>query len=524
MKPCPFCREDVRDDASKCRYCGSSLLAADPRGDQRASPPTVGADQVVYVLDKGLLRFAKFVLAVLAIFITVGAVFYGWDIKRNDEEIHQIRNEVEQTTQKIKPMIEEMKATKGDLDKARGELEVARNDIREKKRTFDEFVSHSMQASVSSTGPTTATSATTIPATAEKGLTAAQIATLYDFPTEYRGRGQTVAIIELGGGYRASDLATYFEGMHVPQPKITSVSVNGGRNAPGADFGGADAQVMLDIEIVGTIAPEAQIVVYFADNTSAGFVKAVETAVRDRERRPSVMTISWGGVESGWDKTFMTGMNAAFQEAARKGITVVVAAGDSGVTDDPGQNQPQVDFPASSPWVLACGGTKIVVGNGHITAETAWDSNESMLGATGGGVSSVFTAPPWQASVRVPRRPDKSAGRGIPDIAADADPASGYRVFENGRWSVVGGTAAVAPLWSGLIALLNEGLGRNLGFLNPDLYRSVGPSGALRDITSGNNGVRGVQGYSAGPGWDAVTGWGSPDGRKLLAAFRAARR
>jgi kumamolisin len=279
-----------------------------------------------------------------------------------------------------------------------------------------------------------------------------------------------------------------------------------------------NAQVTLDIEVAGAVAPSARVVVYFAPNTKQGFLDAVSQAVNDKV---SVISISWGSAESFWSRNEMESMNSVMERAAVAGISVVAAVGDNGVTDGVTDRHPHVDFPASSPYVLAVGGTRITVSGGAIKSEVAWsEGGGNGLSATGGGVSDIFPLPVWQQNVKVPRRVDGGTGRGLPDVAALADPSWGYKIFSNGSWTVLGGTAAGTPLWAGLIALINQAVGQNIGFINPILYQKIGPSGVLRDVVQGNNSVGGIQGYAAGPGWNAVAGWGSPDGRKLLAAFQ----
>jgi kumamolisin len=322
-------------------------------------------------------------------------------------------------------------------------------------------------------------------------------------------------LIELGGGYRESDLEAYFAKLGLPKPNVTSVSVGGAKNEPGR--GGGDAQVTLDIEVAGAVASGARIVVYFAPNTNQGFLDAITQAVHDKLNNPSVISISWGSPENFWTATTLRSIDAALREAALLGISVVVAAGDGGVTDRATDQKPHVDFPASSPYALAVGGTRIAVAGNVITSEVVWNSGG---GATGGGVSDVFPLPDWQRQANVPPRAGGGAGRGLPDVAANADPISGYRVIVEGRDIVIGGTAAAAPLWAGLLALINQGVGRNVGYINPTLYEKVGPAGILRSVTTGDNSIDGVKGYAAGPGWNAAAGWGSPDGRKLLAALR----
>jgi len=342
-------------------------------------------------------------------------------------------------------------------------------------------------------------------------FTPVEVAKLYDFPSGMTGTGQTVAIVELGGGYRTSDLRAYFGALGVVLPAVSAVSVDGGRNEPGADHD-ADGEVMLDVEVAGAVAPGAKFVVYFAGNTDQGFHDAVVKAAHDTVRKPSVVSISWGGPEDTWTEQARAAMNAALQDAAAMGVTVTVAAGDDGATDGSPDNSLQVDFPASSPFVLACGGTRLVA-SGAAAGETVWDELASGDGATGGGVSRMFAIPAWQEAAGVPVHPDtKFAGRGVPDVAGDADPLTGYATRADGQDGVTGGTSAVAPLWAGLIALLNQQLGRNLGFVNPLLYSES--TSTFRDIVAGNNGH-----YTAGKGWDACTGLGSPNGTALVKAL-----
>ena len=335
-----------------------------------------------------------------------------------------------------------------------------------------------------------------------------QIAQLYDFPTGVTGQGQCVGIIELGGGFRAADLKTYFQGLGVQPPRVVAVSVDHGRNRPTGPQS-ADAEVMLDIEVVGAIAPGARIAVYFAPNTDQGFIDAITTAVFDTTNRPSVISISWGAPEVQWTQASLQAMDQAFQAAAAMGVTVYCASGDNGANDfPPGQGQQtgnHADFPAASPHVIGCGGTSITVANGAITGEVVW--NDAGDGATGGGFSAVFPTPAWQTGIQ-------GGKRGVPDVAGDASPLSGYTVRVDGQDIVIGGTSAVAPLWAGLTALLNQKLGKPLGFANPVFYGLAANSGAFSDITQGDN-----NGFNAGPGWDPCTGLGRPDGARLLAAI-----
>jgi len=293
--------------------------------------------------------------------------------------------------------------------------------------------------------------------------------------------------------------------------------VDGANNHPAGDPNSADGEVMLDIEVAATIAPKARIAVYFAPNTDRGFLDAITTAVHDAIRTPSVISISWGGPESSWTPQAMQSFDQAFQEAAALGVTICCASGDNG-SADMAQNwdgKAHVDFPASSPSVLSCGGTHLDAAAGSVTGEVVWNDLPTG-GAGGGGVSDAFALPAWQARSHVPpsANPGSRVGRGVPDVCGDASPRSGYIVRVDGQQTVIGGTSAVAPLWAGLIALMNQHFGHPVGYLNPVIYGLPPSAGAFRDITAGNNGV-----YSAGVGWDACTGLGSPDGAKLMAAL-----
>jgi len=338
------------------------------------------------------------------------------------------------------------------------------------------------------------------PLAAAVSYTALQVAQAYSFPAALNGQGQTIGIIELGGGFTQSDLQTYFSGLGIsPAPTVVAVSVDGAQNQPTGDTSGPDTEVMLDIEVAGAVAPGANIVVYFAPNTDAGFLDAINQAAMDTVNKPSVISISWGGPESSWTAQSLQSYNSALQSASAVGVTVCVAAGDNGSTDGVSDGLDHVDFPASSPYSLACGGTTLQISSGSITSEVVWNDLPTN-GATGGGISATFPIPTWQANANVPPsdNPGNFKGRGLPDVAGDADPATGYQVQVDGSSFAVGGTSAVAPLWAGLIALFNQSLGTPVGYLNPNLYQSLaGDAGTFHDITSGNNGD-----YSAGPGWD----------------------
>jgi kumamolisin len=344
----------------------------------------------------------------------------------------------------------------------------------------------------------------------QSSYTPNQVAKAYNFPNG-TGSEQTIAIIELGGGYNQSDLSTYWRQVGAGNVCVTAIGVDGATNAPTGDPGSADGEVALDIEVVGAIAPAARIAVYFTENTDQGFLNAINAAIHDPVRKPSVISISWGGPESSWTSQSLDAFNAAFHDAALLGITVCAAAGDNGSDDGVGDGGKHVDFPASSPWVLGCGGTRLSANGGKIVSEIVWNDGAEG-GATGGGISAYFPIPSYQKNIKLP-----STGRGVPDVAGNADPQSGYLTIVDGQSGVIGGTSAVAPLWSALIALCNEELGKNVGWIHPYLYGAAFQAGAFHDITHGNNGA-----YSAGKGWDACTGLGSPDGQALLTVLKNA--
>lgn len=345
-----------------------------------------------------------------------------------------------------------------------------------------------------------------------QSYTPVQVAAAYSFPSGVTGTGQTAGIIELGGGYNETDLANYFASLGLTAPTVSAVSVDAGTNSPGTDQN-ADGEVMLDIEVLGSVAPGATIVVYFAPNTDQGFLDAVSTAVHDTTNKPSVVSISWGGPEDSWTAQARTQMEQILTEGASLGVTVTVAAGDNGSTDGVSDGKQHVDFPASAPHALGCGGTSLQIGNGQITSETVWNDLPSD-GATGGGISIEFPVPSYQSEIQMPTNVDTgNAGRGVPDVCGDADPETGYSILVDGTQQTIGGTSAVAPLWAGLAVLLNQSVGKPVGYVQPQLYASSAQAG-FNDITQGNNPA-----YSAGPGWDACSGNGSPKGTALLEAL-----
>jgi kumamolisin len=322
----------------------------------------------------------------------------------------------------------------------------------------------------------------------------------YQFPTGVAGPGATIGIVELGGGYRPSDITAAFARWNLPAPVLTDVGVSGGTNSPGDD---ADVEVVLDIEIAAAAysyctGKPARVRVYFAPNSDAGFLAAVRKAAADG---CATVSISWGGPEDSWGKAACQSFDAACADAAARGSVVFAASGDNLSDDGDGDGgQPDCDFPASSPHVVGCGGTAKTA-----TAEVVWNQGG---GGTGGGYSAYFPAQPWQ--VGVPAGP----GRMVPDVAADADPATGYEIYVNGGWTVVGGTSAVAPLYAGLFAAITSAAAQagrpKLGNILPFLYTHPA---CFADVTKGDNGA-----WRAGVGPDPCTGLGVPNGKALLDA------
>jgi kumamolisin len=366
------------------------------------------------------------------------------------------------------------------------------------------------------------------------------VAKLYNFPQGVDGTGQTIGIIELGGGYRPDDMQNYFTNLGLPVPTIIPVSVDGAVNSP-SKAGSDDDEVVLDIQVAAAVAPGAQIVVYFSTNDQAsdGFLDAITKAVHDTENNPSIISISWGGAEDPNAQGFQDQFDQVLQTAAMLGITVCVAAGDDGAADMGPRvwdGKAHCDFPASSPFALACGGTRLLAPNGAIAAESIWNQHQADLsrdagpdgsfGSGGGGVSATFPLPPYQKNIGVPTslNPPGFKGRGVPDVTGDGDPDSGYNVLVDGTNETVGGTSAVAPLWAGLIACINQKLGGRVGFINPQIYSLPSNSGAFNDILDGDNRCTFKHfqnvGYDAKTGWDACSGLGSPNGDKLSSLLK----
>jgi kumamolisin len=336
-----------------------------------------------------------------------------------------------------------------------------------------------------------------------------QLAAFYGLPTSATvGAGVKVGIVELGGGINQSLLDSFFAslGYSTVLPVIFK-SVNGATNQYG-DPDGDYVEVMLDHAVVGGMAPGCQMYCYMADNTDAGCIAAFKQAIADGM---DVISFSWGGPEDQWVAATVSSLEALFAQAAKAGIVVLVAAGDNGSSD--GESGAHVDYPSSSPTVFGCGGTSLPLLTP--SAEVVWNDG-TLGGATGGGVSALFTLPSYQAKAGVPG----GKMRGVPDVAGCADPNTGWLVpIDAGGNTVVGGTSAVAPMWAAVVAYLKQSLGGSWAGVSANLHALLYalPSGAMRDIVSGNNGT-----YVAKAGYDCCTGLGVPVAAKLLAALSPA--
>ena len=355
------------------------------------------------------------------------------------------------------------------------------------------------------------------PALGTSPMTPTQMSQLYNFP-QVGGHGQTIAILEFGGGFVLNDVQTYFHNLGVAMPSLATVLVDGATNNPGKED--YTVETNLDISVAGGAAPGAGLAVYFAPWTEQGWVDVVTKAVHDTTNKPTVISISYGLPEGTdiWSQSAIDAVSATFQEAALLGVTVLVASGDRGSTCGLTDGKAHAMYPGSDPGVICVGGTTISNVNGANFTESTW----SDFGVTGGGISDMFALPAWQAWAGVPVSANGGGhtGRGLPDIAGNASPNSGYMLniqAFGGAYGPIGGTSAAAPLYAALVARLNVAVGEPLGFLNTNLYAFAGPY-VYRDIADGVS--NGTPGYKSGPGWDACTGFGSVNGMAILEALQ----
>jgi kumamolisin len=341
-----------------------------------------------------------------------------------------------------------------------------------------------------------------------------ELASHYNFPSG-DGSGQTIGLLEFGGGYFSEDLKKFCKLAGVAVPKVTTVSTDW-TAADSRD--GAEGEVMLDIEVVAGICAKANIVVYFAQWSEQGWITALDAAMQDQKNDPGVLSVRWGNAEDTdvWTNQAMTQINETLHEAAMLGVTVCIAAGDDGSNDGVTDGHAHVDFPGSSPYVLSVGGTTIPT-KGETKPDIVWKKGDGLRadggGSTGGGASAVFARPDWQKNVTIKsRNPGAIVGRCVPDVAANADwNASPYLLVVDGKTKPNGGTS---PVRSGINA--DRGAGKRIGYLH------AGPVPKSRwggTVGAASNTIDPVGGYSAGPGYDAASVWGTPNGVKFAAAL-----
>lgn len=369
-------------------------------------------------------------------------------------------------------------------------------------------------------------------------FTCPEVASLYRF-ADADLAGHTIGIVCLAGGFHQEDLDAFAASIGQPPPEVSVVGVQGGANDPVpmeelaslarylADPAGGEPppsndavftlETTMDVELALGYAPGARVVAYFApSNDEQGFYQALSAAVFDAENRPATISLSWGWPESDWseDETrrILPVMEDLLLEAGAQGVTFCASSGDDGAGGL--GSKMYVQYPASSPYALGCGGTEIEVAGGRIVRETAW--SQAIAGqvySSGGGLSDLFERPDWQDGIPLL---DETNRRGVPDVAALADRATGVAIVAGGETISGGGTSAVAPLWAALALRLGAALGCPLGHAPSCLYAAAARDpGCFRDITQGGNAA-----YQATAGWDAVTGLGSPDGERIVAALR----
>ncbi len=332
----------------------------------------------------------------------------------------------------------------------------------------------------------------------QTSYTAGQLAKRYGFYTPPTTQTQWVAVISLGGGFSQTDINAYCAQYSLPVPPVRFISVQGATNSYTGDPNSADGENVLDIQnIIGATGGKVGILFYCAPNSDSGFAGAINQVAI--ENLACACTISWGSNEPSWSASGISAMNAAIQACLAKSIPVFAASGDDGSSD--GGNGNNVDFPASSPYVIGCGGTSLTS-----SGETAWNYG-------GGGISANFPRLAIQAGLPV----SLGQGRLVPDMALDADPNSGYPVVINGTWDTFGGTSAVGPMMAAGIALVVSNTGKRV---DPNKLFSAIYSGSMSDITTGaNTSISGgiATKFTAGKGFDLCTGNGVPN-----AAFWAA--
>lgn len=331
-----------------------------------------------------------------------------------------------------------------------------------------------------------------------KGFSISEISSAYEFPKGVTGKGQTIGIVELGGVYKSSDLELFFEKIEVPMPKIEVVG-----HQPGGYSETNNCEVTMDLQIAGAIAPDAKIVIYYAKT----FIEALKLIISDNVHRPSVVSISWSSPEEYYNDSEKREFDQLFYQAALLGITIIGSSGDHGAYNS--LDHLNVPLPACHPLVLGCGGTTINIENGKRIGEIVWNEFHGDE-VTGGGFSDSYDIPDYQKEAIANYNFIIPQGRGVPDVSALSSTIDGFQVVFEGLEVVVGGTSTATPMWAGLIALINQKLGYNVGFINTILYKMAGTT-AFYSIEKGNNLL-----YKAAPFWNPCTGLGTPNGIQII--------
>ena len=339
------------------------------------------------------------------------------------------------------------------------------------------------------------------------GNSVSSLAKANDYPTDVTGKGQTIAVIELGGNYKQSDLKQFAKENNIKLPQIIEIGTP--PVVTGQTLYLDNSEVTLDLEVLAALAPNSKLIVYYGHT----IVEAMQAILSDEKNSADVISISWAGSEDNYSTHDIEEMNHLFYLAALAGMTVVSASGDSGAYN--GKKYPNVNLPASNPLVIGCGGTTPKLSKDDVVlSEVVWNEMQGRV-ASGGGFSRIYPCPAYQ-TLAVNNYPYSTRGRrGVPDVAGDASMTEGYKVVFNGANTVIGGTSGATPFVAGLFALLNEKLGYNLGYVNTFLYRFAG-SDAYRQIIVGNNNI-----YPAYPYWNPATGLGAPNGEKLFGLFKS---
>lgn len=313
----------------------------------------------------------------------------------------------------------------------------------------------------------------------QASLSASSVADRYGYPLVAKS-DQWVAFISLGGGISGADVKTYCTQYGFPVPPVRVVSVDGAQNSYSGDPNSADGENALDLQnIIGATKGKVGVLMYIAPNSGSSFSRAVAQVAVDNVA--CACSISWGSDASNDSAADLQAMDNALQACNAKNIPCFAASGDDGSSD--GSAGANVDFPASSPYAIGCGGTTL-----SSAGEIAWTYG-------GGGFSKTYPKPPWQITV-------PGDFRGVPDVAANGDPNTGYPIVISGRWQTFGGTSAVGPMWAAATALIVTITGKRIVNLAKTIYET----NLLTDVIAGTNGA-----WHAGPGWDACTGEGVPN-------------